>query len=389
MSGRSVCVSGVVVVGSILCALALGGCRKDGTAATLPNARPGIQPAPFGATKEGKPVQLFTLTNQNGVVVKITNYGGIVTAIRVPDRRGHFADVALGFDELERYEQGHPFFGALVGRYGNRIAKGRFTLDGKEYTLATNNGPNHLHGGIKGFDKLIWAPRPVEVNGDPSLELTLESPDGDEGYPGKLSAKVVYTLTRDNELVIDYTATTDKPTVVNLTNHSYFNLAGEGQGDVLGHELTAMADEYVPVDKTSIPTGELKPVKGTPFDFTTPHTIGERFAQTGGDPVGYDHTLVLRGGVTAKPRLAARVKDPKSGRVMEVLTTEPGVQFYTGNFLNGKEVGKAGVAYQKQHGFCLETQHYPDSPNQKSFPSTVLRPGQTYHTVTVYRFSAE
>ncbi len=321
--------------------------------------------------------------------VAITNFGAIVVALKAPGRGGQFADVVLGFDSLDGYLKEHPYFGAIIGRYGNRIAKGRFKLNGVEYKLATNNGENHLHGGIKGFDKVVWAARDVSTPQAPALELRYTSKDGEEGYPGNLDVTVIYTLTEGNELRIDYSATTDKDTVVNLTNHSYFNLAGEGNGDILGHEMMINADAFTPVDAGLIPTGELKKVEGTPFDFRKPAAIGARI--NADDPQirygkGYDHNFVLNrkgGGL----ELAARVAEPKSGRVMEVLTTEPGIQFYSGNFLDGSVKGKGGKAYQHRYGFCLETQHFPDSPNKPNFPSTVLKPGGKYQTTTVYRFS--
>jgi len=294
--------------------------------------------------------------------------------------------VALGHDDLAGYTDGHPFFGAIAGRYANRIGKAKFMLDGKEYTLAKNNGENHLHGGNVGFDKKVWSAKTVKTTKSVGVELTYVSKDMEEGYPGTLSSTVTYELTQDNGLLISYEATTDKPTVLNLTNHSYFNLAGVGSGDVLGHEMRFFADKYTPVDDGLIPTGELTPVKGTPFDFTAPHTIGERIAQITGTG-GYDHNYVLKN-QTGKLAPAVRVYEPKTGRVMEVLTTQPGVQFYTGNFLNGSEKGK-GTAYQKHAGFCLETQHWPDSPNKPSFPSVVLRPGQVYRETTIYRFSTK
>ncbi len=354
-------------------------------------ARQQMKKEPFGQTQDGLPVDLWTLTNKNGVTVSITNYGGIVTALSVPDRTGAFKDVVLGFDALDGYLKGHPYFGAIIGRYGNRIAKGRFTLNGVEYKLAPNNGENHLHGGVRGFDKAVWSAREAPGPDGPALELTYLSKDGEEGYPGNLSVKVVYTLTDNNELRIDYTATTDKDTIVNLTNHSYFNLAGQGEGDILGHEMTIFADKFTPVDAGLIPTGELRSVEGTPFDFRKPVAIGARIndrdqqLEYGG---GYDHNFVLSsGGGALAP--AARVYEPVSGRVMEVLTTEPGVQFYTGNFLDGTITGKGGKVYRRRYGFCLETQHFPDSPNKPEFPSVVLRPGEEYRTTTVYRFSAQ
>ena len=350
-------------------------------------ANRGIKKNAFGKTAEGQ-VDLYTLTNRNGIEVRITNYGGRVVSLLAPDRHGKMADVVLGFDDLDDYVGNNPFFGALVGRYANRIAKARFTLDGVEYKLAQNNGPNSLHGGLKGFDKVIWAARELSKD-PPTLELTYVSQDGEEGYPGKLTAKVVYTLTDNNEFRIDYTATTDKDTVLNLTNHSYFNLAGQGNGDILKHEITINADRFTPVDATLIPTGELRQVQGTPFDFHQATAIGARinaddeqikFGQ------GYDHNFVLNHtghGLS----LAARVMEPESGRVMEVLTTQPGMQFYTGNFLDGTVHGKGGKVYGRRSAFCLETQHFPDSPNQPKFPSAELKPGQTYRQTTVYKFS--
>jgi aldose 1-epimerase len=334
-------------------------------------------------------VDLYTLTNAQGIEVRIATLGATIVSIKTPDRKGQFADVVLGFDDMAGYRGNAPFFGVVVGRYGNRIAKGRFTLDGTTYTLATNNGPNHLHGGNRGFDKVVWTAKAVERPDGPAVQLDYLSKDGEEGYPGNLSATVVYTLTDKNELRMEYTATTDKKTVVNLTNHSYFNLAGTG--DILSHEVTINADRFTPVDATLIPTGELRPVAGTPFDFTKATPIGARIDQDdeqlkfGG---GYDHNFVLNGtgsGFT----LAARVVEPVSGRSLEVRTTEPGVQFYTGNFLDGTLRGKGGVMYGRRSGFCLETQHFPDSPNQPSFPSTVLEPNQRYATATVFAFGVE
>jgi aldose 1-epimerase len=359
-------------------------------AATTP-ARPAarVERTDFGKTKEGTAVDLYTLTNRNGMVVKIATYGGIVTELRVPDRDGKLGDVVLGFDNLDQYLAPNPYFGALVGRVGNRIAKGRFTLDGRQYALATNdNNVNHLHGGRKGFDKVVWKADPPASDGQ-GAHLTLHylSPDGEEGYPGNLNATVVYTLNDQNELAIDYTATTDKATPVNLTNHSYFNLAGEGSGDILGHVLELEADAYTPVDATLIPTGRIEPVKGTVFDFTTPTAIGARIDQVpGAPPGGYDHNYVLRSQNGALA-LAARVYEPKTGRVLEISTTQPGIQFYTGNFLDGTITGKSGVPYKQHAAFCLETQHYPDSVNHPNFPSAIVRPGETYHQVTVHKFS--
>ncbi len=342
---------------------------------------------PFGKTPDGTEVGLYVLKNENGMTAKIMTYGATLIELDVPDRNGKFADVVLGFDTLDGYLAGHPFFGSTVGRVANRIAKGKFTLDGKDYKLATNNGPNHLHGGLKGFDKVVWKETGWgEAPGEPLIRLSYISKDGEEGYPGTLKAEVTYTLTAKNELRIDYKATTDKATPVNLTNHSYFNLAGQGAGDILGHELVINADKYTPADDTLIPTGEIKSVKDTPLDFTKLTPLGKHIGEIKADPVGYDHNFVLWS-MGKKLDLAARVVEPKSGRVMEVLTTEPGVQLYTGNFLDGKLKGKGGAVYKKHTGFCLETQHFPDSVNQPKFPSVILKPGETYQTTTVYRFS--
>jgi aldose 1-epimerase len=346
-----------------------------------------IERSDFGKTRDGVAVDVYTLTNAHAMIVKIITYGGRVTELRVPDRDGVFGDIVLGFNNLDQYLDDNPYFGALIGRVGNRIAKGRFTLDGKPYKLATNNGANHLHGGIKGFDKVVWSAEPITANDSVSLKLHYVSPDGEEGYPGRLDTTVVYTLTNQDELKIEYTAATDKPTPINLTNHNYYNLAGEGNGTILGHELMLNADSFTPVDATLIPTGDIKPVAGTVFDFTTPTAIGKRIDQVpGAAPGGYDHNFVLRSH-DGPLGLAARVYEPKSGRVMEISTTQPGIQFYSGNFLDGKLVGKGGVAYQKHSGFCLETQHYPDSVNHPNFPPAILRPGETYHEVTVHKFS--
>lgn len=365
-----------------LLALAGGCARTKHTSMSIPSE-------PFGATPDGTPVQLYTLRNISGVEAKISNYGGIVVSLKVPDRGGHYGDVVLGYDRLAGYLKETPYFGCLVGRYGNRIARGRFTLDGVEHTLATNNGPNALHGGLKGFDKVVWEAKGYRTKEGPVLELSYVSKDGEEGYPGNLTVKAVYTLTVDNALRLDYTATTDKATVVNLTQHSYFNLAGKG--DILGHVVEMPADRFTPVDSTLIPTGELKPVEGTPFDFRKPTAIGARINQDdeqirfGG---GYDHNWVFPK-KTGQLSVLARVSEPTSGRVLEVLSTEPGLQFYTGNFLDGKIVGKGGWVYQQRNAFCMEPQHFPDSPNQPSFPSTVLKPGQTYRNTIIYRFSAK
>lgn len=343
----------------------------------------------FGRTADGRNVDLYTLRNSSGMEVRIATYGGIIVSIKVPDRKGQIGDVVLGFSKLDSYLKGHPYFGAITGRYANRIAKGRFTLGGTEYKLATNNDTNHLHGGVVGFDKMIWTAKQLPVPDGVSLELTYFSKDGEEGYPGNLSNRVVYTLTNKSELRIDYDATTDKDTVINLTNHSYFNLAGEGNGDILNHRLMINADRFTPTDAGAIPTGELRTVAGTPFDFTMPTAIGQRIEQDDQQLVlgkGYDHNWVLNGQMGTL-RQAARVVEPASGRVLEVWTTEPGLQFYTGNYLDGSLTGKSEKVYQRRAGFCLETQHYPDSPNQKAFPTTVLRPGEKYATRTAYRFS--
>jgi aldose 1-epimerase len=341
----------------------------------------------FGKTPAGAEVKIYTLSNRKGMTAKVTDYGAILTELWVPDRNGKPGNVVLGFDNLDRYVKGHPFFGATTGRVANRIAKGRFTLDGKEYTLAVNNGPNHLHGGVEGFDKKVWKSRPLRgLSREAAVEFTYVSPDGEEGYPGTLTTTVVYTLTDDNELRIDYTASTDKATIVNLTNHSYFNL-GES-GNILDHVLVINADRYTATDATLIPTGELAPVNGTGLDFSEPRRIGDRLADYMSFAKGYDHNFVLRGGGKSLS-LAARVQEPKSGRVMEVWTTEPGVQLYCGNHLDGSLTGVGGVVYKQHSGFCLETQHFPDSINKQAFPSVVLRPEQTYRTTTSHRFSAK
>lgn len=347
----------------------------------------------FGKTKDGTDTALYTLTNAHGVKADITNYGGIVVRLFVPDRNGQLDDVVLGYNTVAEYILESPYFGALIGRVGNRIADGKFTLNGKTYDLVTNNFPAgipcHLHGGTVGFDKVVWDAEPFVENNVPGLKLHYLSQDGEEGYPGNLDVTVWYRLTHDNGLKIDYLATTDKATPVNLTNHSYFNLKGEGEGDILGHVPMFNAANYTPVNAGLIPTGKIAPVAGTPFDFTTPHAIGERVdsdhqqIEYGG---GYDHNWVLdnQDGDLA---LAATVYEPVSGRFMEVWTEEPGMQFYCGNFLDGSLIGKSGRPYQFRNGFCLETQHYPDSPNQPDFPSIILKPGEEYRTTTIYRFS--
>ncbi len=382
----------IVFVVAILGAACLIGCAP----APEPQPQPKSQAAvtiskePFG-TKEGTQVDLYTLRNSKGMEAKITNYGGIVVSLKVPDRNGQFGDVVLGFNSLNgytspEYMKSNPYFGALIGRYGNRIGKAQFSLGGKIYKLAANNGSNHLHGGVKGFDKVVWEATPREGE-EPALALHYLSKDGEEGYPGNLSVTAVYSLTNDSGLKVEFTATTDKETIVNLTHHSYFNLAGKG--DILGHEVMIKADSFTPVDSTLIPTGKLEPVKGTPFDFNTPTPIGARINENNEQLKfgnGYDHNWVIN-----KPmgelELMAMVYEPTSGRVLEVLSTEPGLQFYSGNFLEGTLTGKGGWVYQFRNGFCMEPQHYPDSPNKPNFPSVVLKPGDTYHNTIIYRFS--
>lgn len=386
------------------------------------------RPMPFGKLADGTPVEMYTLTTAHGITAKLITYGAILTELHIPDKAGNTTDVVLGFDNLKGYLDGHPYFGAIVGRCANRIAKGKFTLDGKEYKLMTNNGPNHLHGGVKGFDTVVWkfAPPPGRAPGEKApliadnkaeldtdlkraeVTFTYRSPDGEEGYPGNLDATVTYRLFSSfvgnqhvhTDLQIDYTAKTDKATPVNLTHHSYFNLAGPAAGDIHSHELEIAADKYTPVDDTMIPTGKIESVEGTPLDFRRPaiktkrKTIGERIAQLKGDPGGYDHNYVVPPSKDAlfghdRIRKAAVVRDPKSGRVMEVWTSEPGLQFYSGNFLDGSLKGKGGVAYKKHQGFSLEAQHFPDSVNQPDFPTVILKPEQAYRQTTIYRFLAQ
>lgn len=366
-------------VGALLIAgCASNCCNMNSTAVSIP----------FG-TADGKPVSLYTLKNARGSEAKIMNYGGIVQSLKVADRAGKFDDVTLGYDNVDGYIKETPYFGALIGRYGNRIGGAKFTLDGQTYTLATNNGPNSLHGGVKGFDKVVW--NVVKATGN-SLELQYLSKDGEEGFPGNLNVTAIYTLTDDNELKVTFNATTDKATVANLTHHSYFNLRGQGNGDILGHELYLNADKTTPVDSTLIPTGEIADVTGTPFDFRKPTAIGARID----DPntvlqygPGYDHNWIVNQAKPGTVTLQARVTEPTTGRIMEVWSDEPAVQFYAGNFLDGTITGKGGKVYQKRTGFCLEPQHYPDSPNKANFPSTVLRPGQTYKNTIIYKFSAK
>ena len=346
-----------------------------------------INSQPFGEV-DGKPVEVYTLSNESGASVSITNYGATVTKLIVPDKDGKMGDVVLGFDTVAEYVEKSPYFGCIAGRYANRIAKGKFTLDGKEYTLAINNGPNALHGGLKGFDKQIWSASIGNDGSNPTLSLSYTSPDGEEGYPGNLATTVTYTWTQDNALHIDYKATTDAPTVLNLTNHSYFNLAGEGSKTVLDHKLQINAEHYNPIDPTSIPTG-IAPVKGTPFDFTTATVIGERIDQENEqlkNGIGYDHNFVMKDSRDGKMGVAAIVTEATSGRILTVSTTEPGIQFYSGNFLDGP-AGKGGKIYNHRSALCLESQTFPDSPNQKEFPSPILRPGETYTQTTIYQLS--
>jgi aldose 1-epimerase len=347
-----------------------------------------IKKEAFGKT-DGKDVNLYTLTNANGMQVKITSYGGTVTSIMVPDRQGKMADVVLGFDNLDDYISKSPYFGCIIGRYGNRIAKGKFTLKGKEYTLAQNNGPNNLHGGVKSFDKVVWDTEPVKGDDSVGLKLTYLSKDGEEGFPGNLNVTVVYTLTNDNELKIKNKATTDKTTIVNLTHHSYFNLKGQGKGDITDHVLTINADKYTPTDNTAIPTGELADVKDTPMDFTSPTAIGERIDVDNEQlkfAGGYDHNWCInRKGDGLE--LVSTVTENSTGRVLEVYSTAPGVQFYSGNFLDGTITGKNGRVYKKRYGLCLEPQNYPDTPNKPNFPQCTLEPGRTYKHDIVYKFS--
>lgn len=378
----------LIVIGGIVC-------KKEGVppatqaakteiAQTKGISQMGMAKESFGNLPNGTAVDIFTLTNAGGIEARLMTYGATLVSLKLPDRSGQMDDCVLGYDDLGSYVKNSPYFGSTIGRYGNRIAKGQFVLNGVLYYLAKNNGQNHLHGGIKGFDKVVWKAEPVENANSVGVKFSYLSKDGEEGYPGNLSTTVVYTLTNDNALEISYEAKTDKPTPVNLTNHSYFNFTG-GRRDVLGHELMLNADRYTPVDKGLIPTGELAPVKGTPMDFTSPMAIGSRMARVEG---GYDHNYVLNGGGGAMA-LAARVYEPESGRAMEISTTEPGIQFYSGNFLDGTIAGKSGRIYGKHFGFCLETQHFPDSPNKPNFPSTTLNPGQRYQTLTIHKFSVK
>lgn len=389
---------GYVVMLSMVAVL-IAGCGKCGDKSggsccgTCNTAASDIEKSYYGKLDDGTQVDIYTLTNTKGAVAKILSYGGIVTELRMPDRDGKLGDVVLGFDNLEDYVAKSPYFGCLVGRYGNRIAKGKFKIGDNEYTLATNNTPDdkpcHLHGGIKGFDKHVWAVKPLFDNPEgPALEMTRVSPDMEEGYPGNLTVKAVYTLTDNNELKLTYEASTDKATVINLTHHSYWNL-NEATGTILDHELMIKADTFTPVDSGLIPTGELRPVKGTPFDFNTPTRIGARVNDENEQlkfGAGYDHNWVMTkqdGNVNVQ----GSIYESRSGRLMEVLSDEPGLQFYCGNFLDGTLTGKKGIVYKHRYGLCLEPQHYPDSPNQTNFPSVLLQPGETYNLTIIYRFS--
>jgi aldose 1-epimerase len=385
LSGRG---STLLILAGVLWLAGCGAAPQNSGVDQQTRGKASMKKESFGQLADGTAVDIYTLTNANGVEARITTYGGIIVSLRTPDRAGKLGDITHGYDTLDGYLAKNPFFGSLVGRYGNRIGKASFSLNGETYELAKNNGQNHLHGGKVGFDKKVWQAAPGEVSDGVALVLTHTSPDGEENYPGNLSVKVTYTLTDRNELRIDYQATTDKDTVVNLTNHAYFNLAG--QGTIGDHELTLNADRFTPVDAELIPTGELRSVKGTPFDFMEPHRIGERIDAADEQLAfgkGYDHNFVLNN-APGTLGLAARVYEPTSGRILEVETTEPGVQFYTGNVLDGSITGKGGRVYERRSGFCLETQHFPDSPNKPQFPSTVLKKGEEYRTTTIFRFAA-
>jgi aldose 1-epimerase len=384
------CFSGLFTVAALIALMGAGGCATHSCCSSSEKSccQQGTTEQ-FGTLPDGTPIPVFTLTNKNGMQARIITYGGAIQSLKVPDKNGHFDDVVLGHDDLEGYLTNSPFFGALIGRYGNRIAKGHFTLDGVTYTLATNNYPNTLHGGVKGFDKVVWIAKPGSWDSGQSLELGYVSHDGEEGFPGNLTVKAVFTLTPDNAVRIELTATTDRDTVLSLTHHSYFNLAGKG--DVLGHEVYINADKFTPVDATLIPTGELKPVDGTPFDFRAPAIVGSRIGQDDEQLKlgnGYDHNWVLNH-PAGELGLAARVTEPSTGRVLEVWTTEPGMQFYTGNFLDSTIIGKGGRACQFRGAFCMEPQHFPDSPNHDNFPSAVLHPGEVYHNTMIYKFSTK
>ncbi len=351
----------------------------------MSNSQMSVSRAVFGQTAQGQQVDLYTCTNIHGMILKVMTYGAIVVELHAPDRDGSMANVNLGFQNLDGYLGDHPFFGATVGRYANRIAHGTFTLDGRKYSLATNNGPHALHGGIVNFSRVVWQAEPVEFQHSVGVRLSYTSRDGEEGYPGNVQTMVTYRLTNDGELRIDYAATTDQATPINLTNHCYWNLAGAGSGTIVNHELMLAADAYLPADETLIPTGELMPVQATPFDFRAPRRIGDCFDQLPTDPPGYDHCFVLRQ-QTGELAVAARLRDPGSGRVMELLTTKPGLQLYTGNFLDGSN---SNGGHRRHEGVCLEAQYYPDSPNRAGFPSAILRPGEVYRQVTLHRFGSD
>ncbi len=388
IAGLAVALAGCALTDPCTCGSSKSSCgdSADKSCCTM-NSTCKISKAPFGKTLDGKRVDIYTLANSNGVEARICNYGGILVSLKAPDRHGQMGDVVLGYDDLDGYLTNSPYFGAMIGRYGNRIARGKFTLDDVDYTLAVNNGPNALHGGLKGFDKRVWRAKVIQSDAGPALELTYRSKDGEEGYPGNLKVTAVYTLMPDNGLRLEYTATTDKDTVLNLTQHSYFNLAGHG--DVLGHKVFIDADKFTPVDETLIPTGELRPVEETPFDFRQPTAIGARIQKTDKQLKfgnGYDHNFVLNH-PSGRLDVIAQVTEPTSGRVLEVLSTEPGLQFYTGNFLDGTIKGKGGQVYNFRDAFCMEPQHFPNSPNQPDFPPVVLRPGQVYHNTIIFRLS--
>jgi aldose 1-epimerase len=383
-------IANVTLLAAGLSAALLTGCASTGGSSCCGSTSEGtIMKEPFGKTLDGQAVDIYTLHSTNGMEARIMTYGGTLVSLKVPDKSGNFGDVVLGCDSVQDYQKQTAYFGALIGRYGNRIAKGQFVLDGKTYQLDKNNNGNSLHGGTNGYDKVIWIAKPVPTDSGPSLELTYVSKDGEEGYPGTLKIKAVYKLTDDNGLRIEYTATTDKDTVVNLTGHSYWNLAGKG--NILDHVVMINADKFTPVDEGLIPTGVLQPVDGTPFDFRTPTAVGARIEQVNEQikfGKGYDHNWVLNK-ETGKLDVAASLYDPTSGRMMQVLTTEPGVQFYSGNFLDGTVTGKGGWVYQFRNGLCFEPQHFPDSPNQPNFPSTELKPGEKYHNIIEYKFSVK
>ncbi len=370
------------LVFSVVC-LFFGGCSLLMRQAPHLDSTPSISSRLFGVLSNGEPVTEFTLSSGRELKVSILTWGGIIRSIEAPGRDGTTADITLGYDSLPPYESRHPYFGTITGRFANRIAQGHFILDGESYKLATNNGPNHLHGGINGFDRKNWSASTENFPDSVALILNASSPDGDEGYPGAVSIQVRYTLDTNNALRIDYRATTTKATPINLTSHGYFNLAGHDSGDVLNHHLQIFADSYLPVDETLIPTGAITPVQGSPFDFTTPHPIGSRIKDVG---IGYDHNFVLSSHARNPLQRAAYAWDPESGRSLELWTTQPGVQLYTGNYLTESEVGKGGAHYQKHAGFCLEAQGFPDAINQPQFPSSILRPGETYAHTTVMRF---